>query len=170
MKISDHTEFAGKPKPLTTGPETMVADAVDAMAEKNYGSIAIVRDDERLLGIVTERDVMNRLVRRKLDPAKTPVREIMSKDLRVAHQDDDVLDWLRIMSNERFRRLPVVDDQKRVKAIMTQGDFVAYTWPELFAQARQLTKATLSTNTQLTALGLGLLAYTAIVVAFVSAV
>ncbi len=55
----------------------------------------------------------------------------MTTDLKVARADDDLLDWLRLMSNERFRHLPVVDDQGVIIGMMSQGDFVSYTWPEL---------------------------------------
>ena len=54
---------------------------------------------------------------------------------------DDIVDWLRIMSNDRFRRLPVVDADGKIKVIFTQGDFVSYTWPDLIFQASQLAKA-----------------------------
>ena len=63
---------------------------------------------------------------------------------RVGKEDDEVLSWLRTMSNDRFRRLPVVDNQGRIKAIFTQGDFVSYTWPDLLYQATQMTKASLT--------------------------
>ena len=55
-----------------------------------------------------------------------------------------LLDWMRIMSNERFRRLPVVDDEGRIKAVFTQGDFVSYTWPDLIYQMKSLAGATVS--------------------------
>ena len=65
----------------------------------------------------------------------------MTSNPRVANENDDVLDWLRIMSNDRFRRLPVVDKDNKIKVIFTQGDFVSYTWPDLLYQASQLAKA-----------------------------
>ena len=45
------------------------------------------------------------------------------------------------MSNDRFRRLPVVDSEGKIKVIFTQGDFVSYTWPDLIFQATQMAKA-----------------------------
>jgi len=87
---------------------------------------------------------MKRLVNEKRDAGSTPVSEIMTAEPRVARNDDEILDWLRIMSNERFRRVPVVDENDRLVSIMTQGDFVSYTWPDLVYQAKELTKATIS--------------------------
>ena len=64
-----------------------------------------------------------------------------TKSARVANENDSVVDWLRIMSNDRFRRLPVVDAKGKIKVIFTQGDFVSYTWPDFIFQASQLAKA-----------------------------
>ncbi len=70
---------------------------------------------------------MNKLVAKELDPRGTVLSDIMTANPRLARETDDLTDWLRIMSNERFRRLPVVDDNGHIKAVFTQGDFVSYT-------------------------------------------
>ena len=97
----------------------------------------------------TERDIMKRVVNAKLDPATTRLKDVMTREVRVAKMDDDVGDWLRIMSNERFRRLPVVNDAGDVIAIMTQGDFVSYTWPELLSQMRSAASESVPQNYQI---------------------
>ena len=99
------------------------------MSEKNYGSVVIVDNQNKVIGICTERDILKKLVNKKLNPEKTRLEKIMTINPRVGKEDDEVLSWLRTMSNDRFRRLPVVDNQGRIKAIFTQGDFVSYTWP-----------------------------------------
>ena len=98
----------------------------------------VVDDAARVIGILTERDVVKRLVNRDLDAATTAVGDIMTANPRVARREDLVVDWLRIMSNERFRRLPIEDEDGRLEAIFTQGDFVSYTWPELRYDAARL--------------------------------
>jgi len=128
----------------------------------------IVDEQDRLLGVVTERDVLKRLVNAGLDAKKTKLSNIMTSDIRVAKKDDDVLDWMRIMSNERFRRLPVVDDDNRVQAVMTQGDFVSYTWPDLIHQAKQITRATIGSNYGMLTVLAGICVYTIAIVRFVS--
>ena len=50
------------------------------------------------------------------------------------------------MSNERFRHLPVVDENGHIKAVFTQGDFVSYTWPDLMYQMKSIATATVSKN------------------------
>src|SRR6056297_1080304 len=109
MALKDRPEFASKPKPLCFPPTTTVADAVAAMSEKNFGSVVIVDSDQKVIGIATERDVMKKLVNQNKDPKTTTLNDIMTKDPQMARETDDVVDWMRIMSNERFRRLPVVD-------------------------------------------------------------
>ena len=71
-------------------------------------------------------------------------KEIETLNERLKQQkkeNDNVIDWLRIMSNDRFRRLPVVDEKNKIKVIFTQGDFVSYTWPDLIYQASQMAKS-----------------------------
>ncbi|MFM7622202.1 MAG: CBS domain-containing protein, partial [Alphaproteobacteria bacterium] len=82
-------------------------------------------------------DLMRRLLAKGLDASTTPLREIMTRDLKLASAEDEVVEWLRIMSNERFRHLPVVDAQGRLINLMSQGDFVSYTWPQLLNRAKE---------------------------------
>lgn len=146
MKIKDRPEFKNKSAVMTFGPDDTVFTAVQAMSEKNYGA-AVVVDAERIpLGIVTERDFMRRLLCKELDQKKTRLSEIMTADLKLAKADDDLIDWLRQMSNERFRHVPVVDDAGVLIGIMSQGDFVSYTWPELLNRFKEQARATFETN------------------------
>jgi CBS domain-containing protein len=136
MKIKDRIEFKSKASPLTFGPDDKVIVAVRAMSEKNYGASVIVDSGNKPVGIITERDFMRRLLAKGLDANTTPIRDIMTSELKLASEDDQVVDWLRLMSNERFRHLPVVDAQGKLLNIMSQGDFVSYTWPQLLVRAK----------------------------------
>ena len=140
-RLIDRPEFKTKPQPVTFLAKDKVSKAIEAMAEKNYGSVVIVDHEDRVVGIVTERDIVKKLVKNNLSSKTTKLEEIMTPNPRVANENDDVIDWLRIMSNDRFRRLPVVDSEGKIKVIFTQGDFVSYTWPDLIYQASQLAKA-----------------------------
>jgi precorrin-3B methylase len=66
----------------------------------------------------------------------------MTSDLKVAKPEDELLGWLRQMSNDRFRHVPVIGEDGRVVTMMSQGDFVSYTWPELVARLAEQAKAT----------------------------
>ena len=145
-RLKDRAEYRSKPKPLSKGPDVIVSDAVAEMSDLNYGCVIVVDEAEKVVGVVTERDIMNKIVGKGRDPKTTKLSEIMTANPRLAREDDDMLDWLRIMSNERFRRLPVVDAEGRIKAVFTQGDFVSYTWPDLIGQMRSIVKAQMAGN------------------------
>ncbi len=164
MRLRDRPEFASKPKPLTFPRDATVAAAVARMSELNFGSVIVVDADRRVEGVVTERDIMKRLVNQGRDPATTLLADIMTSNPRVAREDDDLLDWLRIMSNERFRRLPVVDAEGRIVAVMTQGDFVSYTWPDLIYQGRQIMRASLAKNYHVFLIAGGVMLYSLVMI------
>ena len=136
MKIKDRIEFNTKPKVMTFKEADKAIKAVIAMSEKNYGASVIVDEHNKPIGIVTERDFMRRLLAKGLNPNTTLIKEIMTKDLRLAYSSDEIEDWLRIMSNERFRHLPIVDENGKLLNLMSQGDFVSYTWPQLIIIAK----------------------------------
>ena len=148
MKIKSRIEYMSKPKPFTASQDQNVYDVAQEMSARNIGSVVITDDSNKVVGLVTERDILRRVVAANKPPSKTLLSEVMTKDLRLASEDDKVVDWLRVMSNERFRRLPVVDDQGRLVAIMTQGDFVSYTWPELLKIFSDRVEAKIGINNQ----------------------
>jgi len=148
--LRDRPEFKTKPKPLTFKRDATVKEAVAAMSERNFGSVIIVDAEHKVEGVMTERDVLRRVVNEGRDPATTRIEEVMTEDPRTARGTDDMVDWMRMMSNERFRRLPIVDENGKLIQVLTQGDFVSYTWPDLWNQAAQLGKATIVRNLPLT--------------------
>jgi CBS domain-containing protein len=138
MKIKDRIEFKSKAPVLTFKPEDMVIEAVKAMSDKNYGASVIVDSGNKPVGIITERDFMRRLIAKGLDANTTPISKIMTSALKLASEEDQVVEWLRVMSNERFRHLPVVDVQGKLVNLMSQGDFVSYTWPQLLTRVKDV--------------------------------
>ncbi len=169
-RLMDRPEYQSKQMPLTCPPDTCVFDAVVLMKEKRFGAVVVVDTDKKVLGVVTERDVMNKLVAGEMDARKTLLSDIMTANPRVARETDDLIDWLRIMSNERFRRLPVVDDDGRIKAVFTQGDFVSYTWPDLMYQMKSIATATVTKNWPWFLIGGGLALYSLAMVVVVGMV
>jgi len=138
------------------------------MAKKNYGSVVVIDSDKKVIGVVTERDIMNKVVGKELNPKETLLSSIMTENPKLARETDDMLEWLRIMSNERFRRLPVVDDQGRIKAVFTQGDFVSYTWPDLMYQMKSIATATVTKNWPLFLIGGGIAIYSLVLILVIS--
>ena len=145
-KIKDRPEFKSKAPVVTFAPTDTVLTAVRAMSAKNYGAAVIVDSDRKPIGIVTERDFMRRLIDKGLDAATTPLSQIMTTELKIGQADDLMVDWVRQMSNERFRHLPIVDENNKLINIMSQGDFVSYTWPQLLNLAKDQAVKTVSNN------------------------
>ena len=164
-KLKDRPEYLNKPRPVTFEKHQKVSEAVKVMTEKNYGSVVIVDKKNKVIGICTERDILKKLVNSGLNPKNTKIEDIMTANPRVGRENDDVLDWLRTMSNDRFRRLPVVDEDGKIKVIFTQGDFVSYTWPDLLYQASQMTKATLTKHFNLTSILIMIMIYSIAIIA-----
>lgn len=136
MKIGELPNFKDKPEAFALRGDELVSTAVKTMAEKNIGSVVIVDEAQKVRGIVTERDLLRRLLGANLDQNTTPLSAIMSSNPQVAGLDDEDVEWLRSMSEKRFRHLPVVDDDGRLVNILSQGDFVSRSWPELLVMFR----------------------------------
>lgn len=148
-------------------PDTPLITAVKAMAEKNYGSVIVTDEADKLLGIFTERDLMNRVVGADKDPKTQSLQDVMTTDLYTARADDQVSECLRQMSNERFRHMPVVDHNDRVIGMMSQGDFVAVTWPQLISRLGDAMQATMASKYQLFWITGAILIYTIVLISFV---
>ncbi len=126
MRIVDMPEFKDKSQVLSFDQNTAVCDAVDSMAQKNYGAI-IVTKSGKLAGVFTERDLLRRVAAGRMDLKKTKLKDVMSTDIKTAKEGDKIADSLRRMNQGRFRHLPVLDDKGNVTGMLSQGDFVALT-------------------------------------------
>ncbi len=81
------------------------------MTTNNVGIVAVFAGD-RLIGVFSERDIVRRVVYRGLDPAHTPVADVMTTDLVVAQSDDDYQSAMRAMDQANIRHLPVVSGDR----------------------------------------------------------
>jgi CBS domain-containing protein len=160
MKICERPEFKSKKATVTYKENDKVIDAVKKMSKENFGSVVVVDNNHKVKGIVTERDLMKKLLNNGMNPKTTKLKEIMTSPVKVADKDDELVGWLRQMSNERFRHVPVVDKTGKLINIMSQGDFVSYTWPDLIYQVKELAKEGYPKINQLVIVCLGVLVYT----------
>jgi CBS domain-containing protein len=101
-------------------PNATVADAAKLMAQEDVGPIPIV-EDGRLVGIVTDRDIVVRVVAEGRDPNATTVKEIASTDLVTVSPGDDLDEVLNLLAERQVRRLPVVEGDRLV-GIVAQAD------------------------------------------------
>ena len=93
--------------------ETATAfDAAEYMADRKIGAVCVLDSDEKLCGIFSERDLLNRVVVRKLDPAAVPIRDVMSEPRAVIDCADTPHEALERMERIGSRHLPVVDGDK----------------------------------------------------------
>jgi signal-transduction protein with cAMP-binding, CBS, and nucleotidyltransferase domain len=97
-----------------------------------------------------------------MNPKTTKLKQIMTSPVKVAKRDDNLLTWLRQMSNERFRHVPVVDKDGKLINVMSQGDFVSYTWPNLMYQVKEVAKENYFKANQVVLIVLSLLIYTVV--------
>jgi CBS domain-containing protein len=93
-------------------------DAVRAMVERNVGA-TVVLDEDRLVGVFTERDVVTRVVLKGRDPETTPVAEVMTTSVLTVREDADRSSVLRLMNENHIRHLPVVNAEGRVLAMLS---------------------------------------------------
>ena len=117
----------------TVGPETSVQQAAGFMLSEDAGSLP-VRDGNRLVGMITDRDIAVRGVAKGHGP-DTPVRELMTDQVICVREDDDVDDVASKMSETQVRRLPVVDEDDRLCGIVSLGDLSRETNDESAHQA-----------------------------------
>jgi CBS domain-containing protein len=102
-------------------PMQTIRDVARLMAEIDAGVLPVGEND-RLVGMITDRDIALRAVAKGLGP-ETPVREVMSKEqVLYCFEDDDVDDVAKNMGEVKVRRLPVVDRNKRLVGIISLGD------------------------------------------------
>jgi CBS domain-containing protein len=102
-------------------PDSPLKDAAVKMAEADVGAIPVC-DGDRLVGIITDRDVTVRGVARGADPSSTPVRDVMTGSIRYVFEDEPVEKAVSEMKRNKVRRLPVLDANKRLAGIVALGD------------------------------------------------
>jgi CBS domain-containing protein len=103
-------------------PDTSVFDAIQLMAEKNIGALLVMEND-RLLGIISERDYTRKVVLHGKTSRQTTVREIMFSPVISVTPQHSVDECMRIMTDKRVRHLPILENQ-RVVGIVSIGDIV----------------------------------------------
>src|SRR5207253_1409309 len=106
--------------PHSIGQSASVVEAARLMREEHIGSLPIT-DDEKLVGMITDRDITTRVVAEAADPAMTSVGDVYSRDLISVEPDEDLDEALQLMARHQVRRLPVVENGSLV-GIVAQAD------------------------------------------------
>ncbi|HTB86216.1 MAG TPA: CBS domain-containing protein [Candidatus Sulfotelmatobacter sp.] len=130
MKIKDILT----PEPQCVGPEDSLAEAVATMKKVDVGFLPVC-NSQRVIGVLTDRDIVIRAVAENLDPKTTRVSEVMSGDIFYCFADQSIEEVAEIMATGRVRRLPVLNRDRHLVGIISLGDLaVRYAGSEIAAR------------------------------------
>ena len=107
----------------TIAPDASVYEALQTMADKNIGALLVVDAEGRVVGILSERDYARKIVLMDRMSKNTPVRDIMSSRVMYVHPHQSSNECMALMTENRLRHLPVMDDGKLV-GLVSIGDLV----------------------------------------------
>ena len=103
------------------GPDGTIREAAQQMLKGNFGMMPVEQNDY-MIGVISDRDIAIRAIAEGKD-ATTMVRNVMSRDVIVANENDSIEDAARLMGKHQIRRLPVVNAEKKLVGIVALGDF-----------------------------------------------
>jgi CBS domain-containing protein len=110
---------------LSIGPEATVLDAAVLMNDHKIGALVVLHDAQ-LVGMITERDLLQRVLAQCRDPVHTLVREVMTVEVICCRPQTKLDEARGVMKNRRIRHLPVVDEGRRLDGLISIGDLNAY--------------------------------------------
>ena len=124
---------------MTANPRTLrvgasVLDAARLMEEEDVGSIPVVDNGQILVGMVTDRDIVLRVVAAGKDPGTTTVETVATRDISPASPDESLDEALQQMAERQVRRLPVIEADRVVVGILAQADVVQEAKPKKAGQ------------------------------------
>jgi CBS domain-containing protein len=112
--------------PRSVTPRTSIQEAARLMKSEDVGALPVVESDssQKLVGIITDRDITIRAVADGRDIGTVTVSDVMSKSATTAKASDDIDDVMQVMGREQVRRIPIVDDRDQLVGIVSQADVV----------------------------------------------
>jgi CBS domain-containing protein len=114
---------------ITVGPDELISAAIQKLAEHNKGALPVCNDKNELVGIVTERDIVRKCFMSGVDFVNKKIMDIMTKQVAVAHLDDDLDYAINTMKKEKIRHLPIADG-KSVVSIISMRDVLGFQYEE----------------------------------------
>ena len=107
-------------------PESDLAAAATVMWKRDCGSVPVVDGDKRVVGMITDRDICMAVATRNKLASEIHISEVMSGRVYACSPDDNVKDALETMQSAQLRRLPVVDDDRSLRGILSINDVVLH--------------------------------------------
>ena len=114
-------------------PDARLHEIASKMQKRDCGCVIVVKDD-RLVGMITDRDIAVRCIANAHDPASTTAEKVMSPEILYCMDTDDADDVAKNMGENKVRRLPVLNAEKRLVGIVSLGDLASHTNHELCGQ------------------------------------
>ena len=109
---------------VTIGPDAAIADAARLLWARFIGAVVVVDCAGEIVGLLSERDIVRGLAEGGCVDLCHTVKDLMTRNVQVCHENDNVVTLLETMTRLRVRHLPVVDDQRKLIGIVTIGDLV----------------------------------------------
>ena len=103
-------------------PENTIEDCAKIMQTNHVGCVPICNDDKCIVGLVTDRDIILRGIACDKDYKTTPLSQIMTTNVCYCNYDFDISEAQKIMKENKIRRLPIIDNDKKIVGIITLGD------------------------------------------------
>ena len=124
MKIASLRDLKSFKENFAFGTETPISEIALALKDKKIGAVPIVDEDNKLLGIVSERDIVAKLVVEAKDADLTTAKEIMTSKIITAKLNDDINYTIDVMKNNNIRHMPVLDANNRLTDFFSIRDFL----------------------------------------------
>jgi CBS domain-containing protein len=128
--------FAERDGIHSVGPDALVSECASKMTSEKIGAL-VVMDGERLIGIFTERDALSRVLAQGLDPGRTKVSDVMTRNPYCIPPATTVDEAMRLVTTRRFRHLPVVENNK-VLAVISSGDLTHWLVKDKIGEVQEL--------------------------------
>lgn len=112
---------------VTIGPEKSVSEAVKKMMERDVECLPVVRS-KVLQGMITFRDIIEKVVYARREPERIKVRDVMAKRMVTCGPNSTIIDVVKLMKNRKLRRIPVVDKSRRLVGLVTNFDLAIFGW------------------------------------------
>ncbi len=113
------------PQVDTISPDATAEDASTKMKDLNVGAIPVC-DEDGLIGMLTDRDLVVRVMAQRRDPKAVRVGEAMTPEVSYCFEDDDVEKAAHVMSQKQIRRLPILSNSKKLVGIVSLGDLAVH--------------------------------------------
>lgn len=124
---SQHIRDVMTPNPQTVTEKDTIVQAARIMRDQDTGVVPVVDDSRKIIGLITDRDIVVRAIADGKDISKVRVNELMTKQVRTVNEDASVREVLEVMSGAQIRRVPVVNRNNELIGIVSMKDIATDT-------------------------------------------